>query len=107
MTDIIRPIGNGMFALVWATAIEAPRQADDTFRVQIPVRASLCTDDGTLIREGDGSEISVQSPIASVNYPASYYMHDPEFAAAYAAIDRVSKKILTGEIQPNIPPQPE
>lgn len=101
--DIIRPIGNGMYAMVWINAIEVPRQGDDTFRIQLPVLASLCTADGTLVKDGNGNEIAVASPLPSINAPFSAYAHHPEVQAMYAALRDVTIKIVTGELAPAVP----
>lgn len=100
--DIIRPIGNGMFALVYINAIEVPRQGDDTWRIQIPVLASQCLADGTLVKDGDGNEMPAKSPLPSINAPYAAYAHHPEVAALFQAIRDVSIKIVTGELAPAV-----
>lgn len=98
--DIIRPIGNDLHALVYLTAVEVPRQGDDSFRIQLPVAASLCLEDGTLVKDGDGREIAVQSPLPSINAPFAAYAHHPEVVDLYNRMRDVTIKIITGQLAP-------
>ena len=105
-SPIVRDIGNGLHALVWIQAIEVPRQADDSWRVQLPVRASLSDAAGIPVTDGHGNEIEVESPLKSINAPFSHYAYHPDVQALYAQLDSVTRRIVTGEIPPQPPVQP-
>jgi hypothetical protein len=119
--DIILPLTSdpaGPKAWCWIAAVEITRQGtksvsgipqlEDTWRINLPMRASLALQDGSdVVRQADGREVDVPSPAKSVCVDLADILHDPQVQQLAATLRDVTLRLASGSLKPLPPATPE
>ena len=109
MNDIIQPIGNSRYKLVWPLAISLTRGGgkplvtdagtEDRWYVQVICRSSLCEEDGTCIMNG-AAEIEMIEPPVSADI--ADIIHDADVQALVYLLRKTALRLIAGELKPNV-----